>query len=445
MGMSSLTVHPPPQRAMAGVLALGLILALSRWGTYLSIPPLYITDVLLVLAVLHMLTTQGMLGSQHRASATISLWVPLAVVWAVVRLALSPDWGLLALRDFVPYLYAGVGMISGWAYVTSTANSRAKTSTFLKFALYVHLAWVTSALCFGLAGPALSENTYVFQIRADIDAALVSILGGHALHAVLLKKPHGVSNMVTTAICVGVVSMLPNRAGLLSLAAVFGVTMLAYLASTTTSRQKAAVLAVSPFFVLGGLLALPYTAPGARLLAGLGVGVDPGVGVSAHGTVEARLVAWKVLLDYWNDSMPRFLFGVGFGPDFLADSKTNLLLGSGTYEGVRSPHNYLIGTALRTGMVGLLITTVLLSLFVLALFRVRKQMNRDPVVLLSALIVAAVLPASMVGVLFESPFGAVPTFWAGGVLVAAARVNHSALQPGESREVDRATESCRMA
>jgi len=90
-------------------------------------------------------------------------------------------------------------------------------------------------------------------------------------------------------------------------------------------------------------------------------------------------------------------------------------------EDVRSPHNYLLNTWARLGLVGLvLILGILLTGLRLArLVAMHAPRVRDDDVF-AMFLVASIPVAALLGVVLESPFGALPYFWALGHLSARA-------------------------
>ena len=411
-----------PAHALAATLAVSLIFALSRWGTYIHLGPIFITDVLIGLAAAHMLASWlNPLRTARTVAGPVAVsLLGLSVLYASVRLLLSDTYDLVALRDAMPYLYAVVGIIAALSYRAASDESKAKTAAMLHLALKVHLAWVLIALVLKLKGPALSGNTYVLQIRSDIDAALCAVLAGLSLVSALTAKKGRTASLLIAVVCAYAIFRLPNRSGLLSLSAVLLLVVVVYFAHRHAGAGKMLLVSAVPAGAMLLLAWLPSTTPGARLLATFG-GAETQVEASAQGTSSARKQAWGILVQYWTADTWRFIFGVGFGPDFLALTGTNVLLGSETFEGVRSPHNYLIGTAMRLGLVGVVLTTVILLATFRAIWRLRDKLADDKLLLSAALTVTGLTPAAMVGVVFEAPFGAVPLFWAAGILLTAQK------------------------
>jgi len=142
---------------------------------------------------------------------------------------------------------------------------------------------------------------------------------------------------------------------------------------------------------------------------------------AASGTANARVHSWTALIGYLDRDPGRETLGVGFGPDYLEESGASVLLLGTLNAEVRSPHNYLLGTWARLGLVGVILFLGLLTagLRLARLLAIRAPRVRDDD-LLAMLLVASIPVIAFVGVVLESPFGALPFFWATGHLSARA-------------------------
>lgn len=422
---------------IAGSVPIVLLFALSRWGSYIGVGPIYITDVLLAIAFFHWFAGFAVLG---RGPVKIGPAAILGVLfgYAVLRFMLGGSLEMIALRDSVPYFYALVGVLSAWSYARSGPGDRAKTVKWLRIALVLHLFWALPSIFLGdaMRGPTLSGTAYVFQIRSDIDAALAAILAGHSLLHVMLYRRQRILNFLLLAASLVFIFSVPNRSALLSLASVMVLVLVAYYVSDRARHGKLMIVAAAPLAFISLLMWLPTTTVGARLLGTFGVAASP-LQASARGTTRARVEAWEMLTEYWVADPSRFWFGVGFGPDFLTASGADVLLGSETYEDVRSPHNYLIGTALRMGFFGLAIALILFCALFVAIWAMRRRYTDDPLMLINALTVVSLTPAAMVGVIYEAPFGAVPFFWVSGMILYAAHRQKLELRADRNKPVDR--------
>ncbi len=345
--------------------------------------------------------------------------------WVVIRFFIGGHFTQTAVRDFIPYGYAFVAVIAGNAVVASNSENRARTVRILRLALTFHLAWVALALLVPslvaalpvLTGP--TGSVELLGLRPDFDGALVGVLAAICLVDVF-KRRHAFLMIVMYAVCWACIFRLESRAGLLAALVCNAISFFVVFRRREASMNRKGML-VSLFPIVLGVVAfaLPYTTSGARLLATL----DPSatsarVAHGALGTMGARWHSWQALWQYSTESAGRFLFGVGFGPDFMANSGAlQLLVGHmATSTSPRSPHDYLVGSLVRLGLVGVVL---LLAIFAVALSKIRTlvaDFYEDRLALYAALLVVGLLLTALMGVVLESPFGAVPFFWSYGVL-----------------------------
>jgi O-antigen ligase len=180
------------------------------------------------------------------------------------------------------------------------------------------------------------------------------------------------------------------------------------------------VLAAMPILIFYG----STTESAQRLAAGIGT---EGVGFQsdkpedvggARSTSRARLESWEAIWEYLQESPGRLIAGVGFGPDYLHDSGGDAkLLGSDLAEDVRAPHNYLVNSLARLGILGLLLVLGLLITGIRLSFSLaRGDPDLTNMDVLAVLCVTVIPIGAVVGVILESPFGAIPFFWGLGHL-----------------------------
>lgn len=124
---------------------------------------------------------------------------------------------------------------------------------------------------------------------------------------------------------------------------------------------------------------------------------------------EFRKVFWHTIITDTTQDNP--LFGKGFGYDFLPHFEATY--GRGTWEGLRSPHNFYITVYGRMGLVGILsflfVTGMIIRDGIRAAYKVRKNLL-DEQVLVFWVGAWAILSAAAVGVVLEGPMGAI-VFW----------------------------------
>ena len=425
-------------RAIPGTAALALALGCGRWGNYLvvSLPPIpggiglsqgppYLLDILVLGASVRILFN----GSQRLPRLNTSIIFSLIFgLYVFLRFGLAEPINFDAVRDFAPYAYVLLIPLMAMAFMNASADSIDRTSRHIYFALVFHACWVAVVLvapdAFASA-PVLNSapSVRMFDIRSDFDAACCAILVAlTSLNALKMRKSLIGARGLTLLLGLFTVVGIHSRVGLVIL-----VVLLPLVASTVLRSKRAAttVVVAFPLLMLLAFAVLPNTIAGQRLLLEQVDTSNAQAGAGAEGTTNARRMAWSTVYRYTNEDSTRALVGVGFGANFMSDSGalTQLVGSNDPEEQVRSPHNFLVGTYARLGLLGaLLIAGALLPVF----WRVRRSVLRDERGLqsLAALVVVALGIASVVGVILESPFAAVPFYWCAGVLIggSAARV-----------------------
>jgi hypothetical protein len=404
-----------------------LLLFGSRWISYFGFSPIFISDVLFSLAILtwlfskeRVLGTSRLRGGLHAAKFLLVVFL----IWASIRGVLSVAAGypiLDILRDFVPFLYLSVAFLVSSQINRQGIEFRAKLVWWMERALGLHLVWCLIVILSGnnVSGIRVGSilESGLFSFRSDIDTTLVVVY----FMLVLRKWISGHRRFATYASLIGclvVVSFSPARASLIAL-----MLCLAWFlsdnpkASSPSSGSKTKQSRTISVFLVGILATsiLLFTSSGARLLGGLGIlNTNSELAKSALGTINARELVWTQVIDWVNSSTSIFFLGAGFGINFLDVTQTLQFLEGTTYTGVRSPHNFLITVIVRVGWPAAIIFT---SAIILVLLRFRKASNLDDLNFAAMTIVLAFIPISLLGVILEAPFGAIPFYFAIGVLL----------------------------
>ena len=417
-------------RALFGMSFMFVLLAFTRWGSYIGHNPIYISDVLIVCAIIHWVLSGAQ--SERRPldpvtrrpppTIALSMFVGYVVLRALFSATSEPI--LEIARDAVPYLYGFVAFFSSRSYVRSSEADRAKTQRIVWIALIAHLAWLTPlVLLHHVAGLATlpGMDAPVFQVRPDIDSAISGVAGGLLLRRLLLGQGSRAWAIVGLVIATVDVLALYTRAGLVAYAAALIVAaFVTYSAMPKRDARRTALILSVPAIVLIAAFILPQTTPGQRLLATLRPTQAATVQQeSAVGTTRARETVWSGVISWVGQDNSRIVFGSGFGNDFLTQSGTIQYLEGTEYTGVRSPHDWFVGTYARVGLIGLALAVIVC----LGLFRLiyvnRRHVGGDELQCLSALLIISILIVASLGVVLESPFGAIPFFWAAGVIYAS--------------------------
>jgi O-antigen ligase len=402
------------------------LLATTRWGSGLSLvggPP-YLSDLVLVV----LLIDRALAAATHRAVSTgVDLWVGTfatsLLAWSLILVAFG-SISQNALRDAAPYLY----VVTVFLVRPSPDSSERAVSRALMAALIFHAAWVTLAQLvpsLEASTPVVAAGTHLLSLRPDIDSLVCGLLASFGLHRALAGRSP-TYNLALAAWGAVLVFALYDRAGLLAFIVQIVVVILLSparkrLVGNYDRRIVTAILViVIPIFLFEAVQSKPVQ----RLLLTVPSNSSSAEVQGSSGTANARINAWKALVRYLEEDPARDVRGVGFGPDFLQESGANVLLlgtAAAEQENVRAPHNYLLNTWARLGLVGLVVILVLLftGWRLACLVAKRSHQIRDDDVL-AMLLVASIPVVAAVGVVMESPFGAIPYFWALGHLSARA-------------------------
>ncbi len=422
-------------RLVPGTTAVAFLLATGRWGSYLGWPgsSVYLTDVLLVGGTALALLRRPRIVAPVRTTLAAVLPVVALAVWAVVRTGVGLRLDGDVVRDGAPYGYVLVALL---AVVSVDGAAGRRTFSLLRGALLFHAAWVTLSFYVPRLAhhlPSLGGGAVrILDIRPDYDGALLGALSVLALHeAIRATRWHNRLLWLGAALWpVYLLLQLQTRAVVIGLVAA-GLILAAANARNVVTASRRATLAWCLALLALALVVVPRTTTYHRIV---------GTGQFSHnvaaGTAHARFEAWTDVVHYVDRVPARVLAGVGFGPDFLHASGAAVLFEGTTYTHVRAPHDYLVNTYARLGLIGLGLLLWLLAAWVAAVVRrffIGGDFTRDE--LLCAVVATTLLVTSLFGVVLESPFGAVPFYWCVGILLVASgrgRVGGAAraAQPG---------------
>lgn len=413
--------------AILGALILWMLFS-SRWGAYVGWPhtQFYLTDATLALVAILLIPTGSKLLSLSRPMARTFMGAAATALlgWAVVRFVVGWRADPVALRDFAPFLYVGVAVLA--------AASRGRLSSrWVTVALAAHVTWVLWALRGYESGIRLGP-TSVFELRNDVDAGVCGIaLAWSLLRVGRCRSVRCVGMYVMLGLSAGYAVMsLETRAGAiatLGCVAALGVRWgRRSLRATQRGRRWPIMIAASLGAVAVLVAAMAFTATGAKI-----VNTVTGSG-DARGTVSARANVYELVVSYVIAKPDRFAFGVGFGTDFMHITGADALFEGTEYTGVRAPHDFALNTLTRMGLAGLVLELALVAAATMT--ALGRLTSTDPLRETTALaaMVAVVFPVlALFGVVLESPFGAVPYFWAVGVLAAEASTSRNRDAPAE--------------
>ncbi len=419
---------------VAGTASVALLLAGTRWASYIGVNPVFLTDVLLLLAV-YLIVTRAIRRPDQvvlrpgRPGSPLPLLAVLAFV--LLRLVMGGDLSLVALRDAFPYLYTAAGLLAFYAVRRTGEDSKRNTFRVFVAALIFHAVWFVAqeavpSLPYLLPTLNATQGVHLFTPRPDVDTTLVGVLGALILWRMLHGGRHPVLLAIAYAGTFAAVAASFTRAGLLGAVVASAYVVLATLLERGRSpHRKLLIVAVVPIVLISGVVAVSFTGVGAKLIATVAPSAISGNAVAdgAEGTTRARSNAWDRLVQWTFADQQRTVIGVGYGPDFLAESGASVLLvGDAINDDVRprSPHDYWLGTMARMGLIGLALVIAAVVQFLVRTWRIRRSATLDPATLLLILVpLSLIVPASL-GVVLESPFAAVPFWWCLGAVLGTA-------------------------
>lgn len=419
-------------RLVPGTVVVTFLIGLGRWGSYLGLPSkqLFVTDVLLAVTTVYTVVRYRQAVVAHLGRALRSRLAPVLPVLALLVWALARGLpGLTSadgLRDVAPYAY--VGVLAVLAALPREPGAARATVRVLVGALVIHLLWVTVSQLWPWPDqlarlPLLGGMVRVLEVRVDYDGAMLAVLAGLALYGVSrVRRPAEVVGLLVVCAWSSVLVLtLASRAALIALVLAYAIGGLSSISLAERLWRGHRRVVIGGLVVLVAALAVgvPRTAIYERLSGGSGY-VAPG------GTTAARELAWTAVFDYVGQRPSRVVAGVGMGPDFLKESGASVHYQAPGEPAVRQPHNFVINTYARLGLIGVaLLLWLLVALaraLVSALLRSVRRSDAESALDVSCMLICGVLfVASMLGVILEAPFGAIPFGWATGLLLVRAR------------------------
>ncbi|MFF8945313.1 O-antigen ligase family protein [Streptomyces sp. NPDC014864] len=413
------------RRMIAGVAVVAVLLTGSRWISHVPVGPLYISDVLMCVAFLHV--AQSSLFSTERLERAYGPGILIGLLLLITVFHLITVGGdvRLAARDAAPFAYVAMAYLSASSYHRSRDHCRERTVRLLYGGLLLHFGWVAVATFVPQvadAMPQVSENARVMGIRTDFDVALLGVLAGMSL--LRIRRGRVWRHGTVAAAALVPAFALPSRAGILACGACVLVAVL--LRAGKNGPLNARTLLAAAAVVVALLAVLPLTPGGQRLLATNGDSstASSDVVAGAVGTKRARMTAWNRVITYTLHDPVRASVGVGFGVNFMAVSHADLPLwgrGEDRGDGLRSPHNFLLTVFARLGFSGLTVVAALLTSLLVVVVQTVRRGPPDELTSLCVLLVISIFVVALLGVVLESPFGAAPFYWAAGILLAGHR------------------------
>lgn len=418
----------------------------SRWFSKIEVGTVYVLDVALLFSsvlILVALLTNPLFDRFDLILTGAFLPLP---VFAMARM----PWAELsreAFLDLYPYFGLIHGLLIALAVRRSGPLSREALSTAVFVALWAHFAWVQLKAHDLISSEAFPES--FFQLRHDLDGALIGVLAG----AVFLRSTRQalvgrwLGFVISLLIIVAAGTLSSSRSVLVA-------TTIVILSVSVNEGFRRKEEGWWSFFqvVMAGVVLLCLalslvfsinTQVTAKFADAIRVVNEEVSGENQSSPVEirphrsqqdssekatrdttgARWNAWEAVINFTFDSPSKTLLGSGPGSDYLLKSgaaeKLLDVQGSKEPDASRHPHNVAIHTL---GLLGLPATLFLCGLVATALLvSFRRNMHEvDPLGELALLLLLALGSAALLGVIFEGPYGAVPISWGLGILTGLA-------------------------
>ena len=186
-----------PTKAITCTAAVALMLATTRWGSYIGVSPVFLTDLLILAAVLDRLIAR----TQYRVEpvragfrATAPKLVVIFLGYVVVRMLLSGPYvfSVTWLRDGAPYLYGVLALVSAHSVARASERTKNLTMRWVWWALIFHLVWVCGVGVVGSTSAFATPHPFfgggIFDARPDVDSAVLGITAGLLVRRALLGQ-----------------------------------------------------------------------------------------------------------------------------------------------------------------------------------------------------------------------------------------------------------------
>lgn len=393
----------------------------SRWGSYLPREPFFLSDFLILVLILSTATS----ARERNRKKSFSLYSVFA--WFLLLQLTLSNWTepLIVLRDFIPYFYILISPLITLRMLNAPDKIMHKICLILEWSLTFHAVWTLISFFFpsfisALPVTSASQNINLFSIRPDFDALLISVF----IALVILKKIHVIGSRMKYLIAFFgfiFIAMQNNRASFISL------TFLVLLSIRIRLSQQARAdrRLIFRIFILSLAAILVFVISqisiGHKFLGTFKFYSQESAYMTGAGTASARLEAWKMVIRYTNSSERNILLGVGFGTDYLQDSGALRALVNST-EGSRTkprqPHNYWLNSYARMGIIGTSIICLIFYRGIRIAFKTLNNLSAHlDVNVMASLIIIGLIPIASLGVVLESPFGALAASLSLGILL----------------------------
>jgi hypothetical protein len=426
--------------AILGTLIIGYFVGNRGFAQLSPYRPFFVGEIGMVLVV-GLLFVRSLLARDMPKFKDPLLWLVLAfLVYACVRFAFDVrQYRFDAIRDFAVVYYAV------FCFAAFQLGSRPSSRAFLERCMAVAVvAHAVIAVLFTVAPSVLQDHLFIrgaplFFQKGDLTVtfSVVCIFFVANRDRIFGLRWLRTAVLVVLVACtaVGIV-----RAAILALVCVSALLWVAgqrRFFGYMSLGAVAAVIAAMFLLAFGGSLAdspraLMFKEKIASMVDITGTyRYETELGIMKADNNAFRRTFWRVMLDDTTAKNP--FFGMGFGYDFLP--RFEAFYARGSWEGLRSPHNYFITVYGRLGVVGLLIFVPLTLLLVHRAYRAARLVRQkrlggtDFAYWCGAL---ALLISGTFGVVLEGPMGAIP-FWTLLGLALSSPLREAAAAPERPR------------
>lgn len=347
---------------------------LGRGLAHVGIPPLYLGELALGLAVL---ATIAVLSRARFGLLHGLLLVYMA--WGLLRtLPFVGVYGIDALRDSVTWAYAFFALAVS---ITVAPSHFPRVLGLYRRLIPLFILWVPVAAFIG--------NLVSLPAAPGSDVPIVAFKGGDmgvhlaGVAAFVLLGLYGATGRVTRfpewllwaawLFAAGVVAIF-NRGGMAAMTSAGATILFVRSAGRWFSLVLVALiivalgLAIDPRVDLGSSREVSFGQLVNNVASILTDGSDPGL----QGTKEFRLRWWSTIIDYTVNG-DYFWTGKGFGVNLADDDGFQVTAD----HSLRAPHNGHFEILARTGVPGLLLWVVLQAAFALSLLSAARRARRD--------------------------------------------------------------------
>jgi len=383
----------------------------SRWGSYLPKEPFFFSDLLICLLVASTILSNVLV--KRRNKFNLYLFFSFYLVFEL----LMSDWvqPITSLRDFLPYFYLTVAPLMAIRFISAGDAMLARFGILLQVCIVLHTFWCVASffipqITLSLPIVSAAQSLHIFSIRPDFDAVITSVF----IAMVILNRINIIPRKIQyLLVLVGsaYIILQNNRASFISFV------LLILLASRSRIKlveniDLKGLLKIAGFSMATiSIVIISQLSIGQKFIGTINADSTNASAQAGAGTASARLSAWKLVFDFIDAKPQRLAFGTGFGNDYLQDSGAlRALVNSeeGSRTSPRHPHNYWINSYARLGLVGIATLFLLFSQGLRRSFRVFKNHSSyGDATLISALIFISIIPVASLGVVLESPFGAI--------------------------------------